>query len=85
MGFVVKLTVVIGLGAVELWAAAPAGLAMHIHPIVIFVSAAAGAVMGGMVVVLLGERVRGWIRRRRGGDGEGKKRGWPIASGSGTA
>lgn len=75
MGFVVKLTVVIGLGAVELWAAAPAGLAMHIHPIVIFVSAAAGAVMGGMVVVLLGERVRGWIRRRRGGDGEGKKTG----------
>ncbi len=75
MGLVIKLLVVTGLGAVELWAAAPAGLAMRIHPVAVFTAAAAGGIASGIAVILLGERVREWIRRRRAGDDGGSRTG----------
>lgn len=62
----VKLLSVFALGAVELWAAIPAGLALNASPVLVGVVEAAGAMFGVLVVVLLGERVRNWVIRRHG-------------------
>lgn len=60
-----KLLTLFALGVAELWAAAPAGVAMRLHPFLVFLVAAAGAVSGGTVVILLGERVKAWLEKRR--------------------
>jgi len=49
----------------ELWAAAPAGALMRLQPLLVCLAAALGAVSGGTVVILLGERVKSWLERRR--------------------
>jgi membrane protein YqaA with SNARE-associated domain len=63
-----RLLTIFALGALELWAAIPAGLALKVNPVLVGVGAAAGAMLGVLVVVLLGERVRQWLagRQRRG-------------------
>jgi len=66
MELVVKLLTVLGLGAVELWAAIPTGLALRLHPVSVGITAATGATLGALVVVLLGERVRNWLAQRYG-------------------
>lgn len=63
-----SLLAVLGLGAVELWAAVPAGLALRLHPLVIGCTAALGAVLGILAMGLMGERVRLWLLRRRGAE-----------------
>ena len=60
-----KLITIFVLGVAELWAAAPAGALMGLHPLLVCAVAAAGAVSGGTVVVLLGERVKAWLQKRR--------------------
>jgi membrane protein YqaA with SNARE-associated domain len=60
-----KLLTLFALGVAELWAAAPAGAVMGLDPLVVFLVAAAGAVSGGTVVILLGERVKAWLQKRR--------------------
>jgi membrane protein YqaA with SNARE-associated domain len=60
-----KLLTVFALGVAELWAAAPAGVAMRLHPLLVCAVAAAGAVAGGTVVILLGERVKAWLERKQ--------------------
>lgn len=70
MQLVTKLLTVLGLGAVELWAAIPAGLALRLHPVAIGSVAAIGAILGSLVIVLLGGRVRTWLVRRHGRTGE---------------
>lgn len=75
MKLVWKLLTIFVLGIAELWAAAPAGVVMRLHPLLVFVVAAAGAITGGTVVVLLGERVRAWIKKRRRFENVEKKQG----------
>jgi membrane protein YqaA with SNARE-associated domain len=65
LGLVSKLAVIFALGVAELWAAAPAGVAMGLDPILVCLVAAAGAVGGGTVIILLGERVKAWLEKRR--------------------
>ena len=60
-----QLLTIFALGVAELWAAAPAGVVMRLQPLLVFAVAAAGTVTGGTVVILLGERVRAWIQKRR--------------------
>lgn len=62
----IKLLTVLGLGALELWAAIPAGLALELHPIAVGIAAAVGAFLGALAVVSLGERVRAWLVQRQG-------------------
>jgi hypothetical protein len=62
-----SLLVVFGLGTVEIWAAVPAGLALQVHPAVISITAALGAIVGILAVVLTGDRVRTWLLQRYGG------------------
>jgi len=61
MQLAAKLLTVLGLGALEIWAAIPAGLALNLHPIVVGVVAASGGILGALAVVSLGERVRTWL------------------------
>ena len=65
MGFALKLLTLFALGVAELWAAAPAGAVMRLDPVLVCLVAAAGAVSGGTVVILLGERVKAWLQKRR--------------------
>ena len=60
-----KLLTIFALGVAELWAAAPAGAVMGLDPLLVFLVAAAGAIGGGSVVLLLGERVKAWLVRKR--------------------
>jgi hypothetical protein len=64
MGLLIKLLTIFALGVAELWAAAPAGVAMGLEPVLVCLIAAAGAVSGGTVVILLGERVQAWLERK---------------------
>jgi membrane protein YqaA with SNARE-associated domain len=70
-----KLITVFALGVAELWAAAPSGALMKLDPVLVCVVAALGAVAGGTAVILLGERVKAWLERRRQGEKMEKKRG----------
>jgi len=60
-----KLLTVFALGVAELWAAAPAGALMRLNPVLVCLVASLGAVSGGTVVILLGERVKAWLERKR--------------------
>jgi membrane protein YqaA with SNARE-associated domain len=75
-----KLLTIFVLGVAELWAAAPAGVLMRLHPLLVCLIAAAGAVSGGTVVILLGEQVKAWLERRQQGEKLEKKHGllWRI-------
>jgi membrane protein YqaA with SNARE-associated domain len=64
-GMLLKLLTIFALGVAELWAAAPTGAVMRLDPVLVCIVAAFGAVSGGTVVVLLGERVKAWLERRR--------------------
>ena len=63
-----KLLTIFVLGVAELWAAAPAGVLMRLHPLLVCAVAALGAVSGGTAVILLGERVKAWLQRRHKGE-----------------
>lgn len=70
MELMIKLLMVLGLGAIELWAAIPTGLALQLHPLITGIVAAIGAMMGALVVLMLGERIRTWLVRRHNGESE---------------
>jgi membrane protein YqaA with SNARE-associated domain len=70
-----KLLIVFALGVAELWAAAPAGGVLGLHPFLVCAVAALGAVAGGTAVVLLGERVKAWLARKQEREKMDKKRG----------
>lgn len=73
MELVMKLLTVLALGASgELWAAMLVGLALQLNPIAVGTAAAIGDILGALVVVLLGQRVRIWLVRRHGGKKEDK-------------
>ena len=70
-----KLLTILGLGAVELWAAIPVGLALQLHPVAVGITAAIGAILGASAVVLLGERLRTWLVQWHGGKEEKREHG----------
>lgn len=62
-----KVASVLGLGALELWAAVPAGLLLGLPPVVTAVAAGLGALASSVLVALLGDRARTWLLARHGG------------------
>lgn len=64
------LLTVLGLGALELWAAIPAGLALRLSAVVTGITATVGAILGVLVVLFLGERVRRKLMQRQNGKDE---------------
>ncbi len=75
MEIVLKLLTIFGLGVIALWAAIPAGLALQVHPVAVGITAAIGAMLGALVMVLLGERVRTWLAQRHKGKGQKERHG----------
>ncbi len=64
MELALKLLVVLGLGAWELWAAVPAGYALGLSPIAVSAATSTGAVLGAVAVTWLGTRVLVWFGKR---------------------
>jgi membrane protein YqaA with SNARE-associated domain len=71
----IKLLTIFALGVAELWAAAPTGVLMKLNPLLVCLVAAVGAVSGGTVVILLGERVKAWLERKRKREKMAERRG----------
>ena len=51
---------------IELWAAVPAGVALGLPPILVWLATVAGALVCIVAVVLAGERLRAWLVSRLG-------------------
>lgn len=58
-----KVLTVMGLAAIELWVAIPAGFAFNLDPATTALAAATGATLGAGMVAFLGERVRNGLMR----------------------
>ncbi len=65
MDILVAVLTVVALGAVELWAAVPAGLALGLHPVATAIAAALGATAASVVVLIAGERLRARLAHGR--------------------
>jgi hypothetical protein len=66
METLLQLLGVFALSLVELWAAVPAGVALGLPPILVWLATVAGAMVCIVVVVLAGERLRAWLVSRLG-------------------
>ena len=75
MDVVLQLLGVAAIAVVELWAAVPAGMAMGLPAPLVGVATSAGAVVGIVVVVVAGDRLRTWLVERFG---HGGARGRPL-------
>ena len=71
MELFIKLITVTGLGIIELWAAIPMGTALKLHPLINGIASALGAIIGAVLVIVLGDRLRNWLLK---GKGAGEKR-----------
>ncbi len=65
MDVLVAVLTVVALGAVELWAAVPAGFALGLHPVATAVAAAVGATVASVVVLVAGGRLRAKLTHGR--------------------
>jgi hypothetical protein len=72
---ILKLLSVVALASIELWAAIPTGLALGLNPVVVGLGAAVGAILGTLIVVLVGGRLRNWLVRRYSSKKEKQKPG----------
>lgn len=66
MELLIRFLTVVGIGAVELWAAIPAGLAFRLPPVLTGIASALGAIGGAILVIVLGDRARTWILNIKG-------------------
>jgi membrane protein DedA with SNARE-associated domain len=60
-----KFFTTIGLGILELWAAIPAGFAMGLHPVLVGLASGIGSVIGAVLIILPGARLREWLLRKK--------------------
>ena len=65
MELVAKFITVIGLGIIELWAAIPAGTALKLHPLLNGLAAGLGAIIGALLVIIIGDRLRNWLLKKK--------------------
>jgi len=57
---------VLGLAVIELWFAVPAGFALGLPPLAVWLCTALGALIGVSIVTIGGDAVRRWFMRKRG-------------------
>jgi hypothetical protein len=65
METLIKFLTVTGLGVIELWAAIPAGTALKLNPLLTGSASALGAILGVILVVAVGDRLRNWLLRKK--------------------
>ena len=58
---------VFGLATIEIWFAIPAGLALGVPPLALWLATLAGSLLSVTVVAFAGDLLRTWLIRRRGG------------------
>ncbi len=75
MELFIKLITVAGLGIIELWAAIPMGTALKLHPLLNGIASALGSIIGAVLVIVLGDRLRNWLLKRRDRGKEQEKKG----------
>jgi hypothetical protein len=66
MSLPLQLLTIAGMGAVLIWIAVPAGLAMGAHPVAVVAATCAGSIATVLVVVLIGEPARAWLIKHLG-------------------
>lgn len=65
MEIIIKILMVTGLGIFELWAAIPAGLAVNLHPLLTGIASALGSMLGVMLIIIIGDRLRNWLMKKK--------------------
>jgi len=55
----------VALGALDLWAAIPAGLVLGLPPVLSSVAATSGGLLGAVLVTIAGERLQRWLYSQR--------------------
>jgi hypothetical protein len=65
---IIQLLTVFGLSMIELWAAIPVGFALNLNPATIVWVSSAGAIVGALLVMLAGEKLRNRILKWRYND-----------------
>lgn len=65
MELVIKFLTVTGLGILELWAAIPLGTSLKLHPFLNGLASGLGAVIGALLVIIIGDRLRNWLLSKR--------------------
>jgi hypothetical protein len=60
-----KLLSVFAFAMIGLWEGVPAGFVLRLPPLVVGVVSAVGSTTATLLVLVLGERVRAWLTRRR--------------------
>ena len=65
MELIAKFISVTGLGILELWAAIPAGTALGLPPLLNGIASALGAVIGALLIIVAGDRLRSWLLKKR--------------------
>lgn len=65
MELIAKFISVTGLGILELWAAIPAGTALRLPPLLNGIASGLGAIIGALLVILVGDRLRSWLLKKR--------------------
>jgi uncharacterized membrane protein len=71
VALLLKLISAAALGALDLWAGIPVGLALGLSPVVSGIAATSGGLVGAVLVTVAGERLqrwlysRGWLSKRR--------------------
>jgi len=67
MDVLLKLGSIFALAFVYFWASIPAGLALHVTPVLVALTAWVSYIAGVIIIVLLGEPIRTRILKRFGG------------------
>jgi hypothetical protein len=62
-----SILTVFGLATIEIWFAVPAGLALGVPPLVLWLATLTGSLLSVTVVAFAGDALRAWLVRKRGG------------------
>lgn len=65
MELLIKFITVLGLGIIELWVAIPAGIAIKLHPVLNGIASALGSIIGAVLVIFFGDRIRKWLLKKK--------------------
>ena len=65
MRLLLALPLTVALGALDLWAAIPAGLVLGLPPVLSGVAATSGGLLGAVLVTIAGERLQRWLYSQR--------------------
>ena len=64
MRLLLALPLTVALGALDLWAAIPAGLVLGLPPVLSGVAATSGGLLGAILVTIVGEQLQRWLYRQ---------------------